>query len=73
MSGARCLSDAQRLLRLEGSLNRMLFCMASACAVVLAPTTDAKPIAFADGTTVVAEYGAGTMTEVQVFNAPRHF
>jgi hypothetical protein len=30
----------------------------------------AKPIAFADGTTVMAEYGAGTMTEAQVFYAP---
>jgi hypothetical protein len=32
----------------------------------------AKPIAFADGTTVMAEYGAGTMDEVQVFYAPRY-
>jgi hypothetical protein len=31
----------------------------------------AKPIAFADGTTVMAEYGAGTMKELQVFYAPR--
>lgn len=30
----------------------------------------AKPIAFAEGTTVMAEYGAGTMTEVQGFYAP---
>jgi hypothetical protein len=30
----------------------------------------AKPIAFADGTTVMGEYGAGTMTEVQTFYAP---
>jgi hypothetical protein len=30
----------------------------------------AKPIAFAQGTTVMAEYGAGTMTEVQAFYAP---
>jgi len=30
----------------------------------------AKPIAFADGTTVMLEYGAGTMTEAQVFYAP---
>lgn len=30
----------------------------------------AKPIAFADGTTAMAEYGAGTMTEVQAFYAP---
>jgi hypothetical protein len=30
----------------------------------------AKPIAFAGGTTVMGEYGAGTMTEAQVFYAP---
>lgn len=33
----------------------------------------AKPIAFADGTTVMAEYGAGTMNELQVFHAPRYW
>jgi hypothetical protein len=32
----------------------------------------AKPIAFADGTTVMAEYGAGTMTELQAFYAPSY-
>jgi hypothetical protein len=32
----------------------------------------AKPIAFADGTTVMAEYGAGTMAEVQAFYAPTY-
>lgn len=32
----------------------------------------AKPIAFADGTTVMAEYGAGTMQELQLFYAPRY-
>jgi hypothetical protein len=35
-------------------------------------SADAKPIAFADGTTVMAEYGAGTMVEAQVFYAPTH-
>src|SRR5579872_7554609 len=39
-------------------------------AAVTAPVT-AKPIAFADGTTVMTEYGAGTMRELQVFYAPR--
>ena len=34
------------------------------------PAAHAKPIAFADGTTVMAEYGAGTMTEIQGFYAP---
>jgi hypothetical protein len=33
----------------------------------------AKPIAFAKGTTVMAEYGAGTMNEVQLFYAPRYW
>ena len=32
----------------------------------------AKPIAFANGTTVMAEYGAGTMEEAQIFYAPRY-
>ena len=46
-----------------------------ACAIAatiygVAPCAYAKPIAFADGTTVMAEYGAGTMTEVQAFYAP---
>ncbi|MFC3549578.1 hypothetical protein ACFOLC_00955 [Lysobacter cavernae] len=33
----------------------------------------AKPIAFAKGTTLMAEYGAGTMNEVQVFYAPKYW
>jgi hypothetical protein len=32
----------------------------------------AKPIAFAGGTTAMAEYGAGTMLEAQLFHAPSH-
>jgi hypothetical protein len=36
-------------------------------------SADSKPIAYAKGTTVMAEYGAGTMNEVQVFYAPRYF
>jgi len=39
--------------------------MSAACGSAVA-----KPIAFADGTTVMAEYGAGTMTEFQAFYAP---
>ena len=39
----------------------------------LAPcNSHAKPIAFAQGTTVMAEYGAGTMEEIQIFYAPRY-
>ena len=33
----------------------------------------AKPIAFANGTTVMVEYGAGTMEEVQGFYAPYYW
>ena len=40
-------------------------------ALVFATPAIAKPIAFADGTTVMAEYGAGTMQELQIFYAPR--
>jgi hypothetical protein len=31
-----------------------------------------KPIAFAQGTTAMAEYGAGTMKEIQIFYAPEY-
>lgn len=37
------------------------------------PTAWAKPIAFADGTTVMLEYGAGTMKEAQLFYAPEYY
>jgi hypothetical protein len=43
-----------------------LFAFVAAIAPVMA-----KPIAYADGTTVMAEYGAGTMEELQIFYAPR--
>ncbi len=33
----------------------------------------AKPISFQDGSTVMGEYGAGTMREVQGFYAPRYW
>jgi hypothetical protein len=49
-------------------LERSALCTAVLC--VLSAAADAKPIAFANGTTVMAEYGAGTMTEVQAFYAP---
>ena len=35
--------------------------------------TSAKPIAFQDGWTVMAEYGTDTMREAQVFYAPRYW
>jgi hypothetical protein len=34
--------------------------------------SQAKPIAFADGTTVMAEWGGTTMREAQIFYAPRY-
>jgi hypothetical protein len=42
--------------------------LAGACTIL-----QAKPIAFSNGTTVMAEYGAGTMNEAQVFYAPKYF
>lgn len=39
------------------------------CAVLM--EAEAKPIAFANGTSVMAEYGGNTMREAQVFYAPR--
>jgi hypothetical protein len=43
-----------------------------ALVIALCPlASGAKPIAFAHGTTVMAEYGAGTMEELQVFYAPK--
>jgi hypothetical protein len=41
-------------------------------AVAAAAPVIAKPIAFANGTTVMAEYGAGTMRELQIFYAPSY-
>lgn len=39
-------------------------------ALLTAPAVGAKPIAFADGVTAMAEYGGGTMAEAQAFYAP---
>ncbi len=50
-------------------------CRRWACALALAAlplAANAKPIAYAHGTTAMAEYGAGTMTEVQVSYAPSY-
>lgn len=46
---------------------------AAICALAAAPVAISKPIAFAHGTTVMAEYGAGTMKEAQIFYAPKYF
>ena len=46
--------------------------LAGALALAGPMSVMAKPIAFADGYTVMAEYGAGTMKEAQLFYAPRY-
>ncbi len=46
--------------------------IALCAAVAVAAPAMAKPIAFANGTTVMAEYGAGIMQELQLFYAPRY-
>lgn len=52
----------------------MSFHVRAALAALLLPATAAaKPIAFEDGTTVMAEYGAGTMIEAQAFHAPEYW
>jgi hypothetical protein len=50
----------------------MVRCCFGACiAVAVVSSVIANPIAFANGTTVTAEYGSGTMQEIQLFYAPR--
>ena len=44
-----------------------------ACALTGASAAFTKPIAYAHGTTVMAEYGGGTMNEAQIFYAPKYF
>ena len=44
-------------------------CMALAC--IACAQAEAKPIAFQDGWTVMAEYGTNTMRQAQVFYAPK--
>ena len=46
---------------------------AGAALVLLAFSASAKPIAYQDGTSLMAEYGAGTMTETQLVYAPRYW
>lgn len=48
-------------------------CAAVFAAAGMCPHAAAKPIAFANGTTVMAEYGAGTMEEAQAFYAPTYW
>jgi hypothetical protein len=46
--------------------------LAGALALAGPMSVRSKPIAFANGYTLMAEYGAGTMREVQFFYAPRY-
>jgi len=53
---------------------KRVHCLAIAGSLLFGATSvSAKPIAFAHGATVMAEYGAGTMKEAQVFYAPKYF
>ncbi len=54
-------------------MKRLILSIAATVVSLPSGNAAAKPIAFAHGTTVMAEYGAGTMEELQVFHAPRHF
>lgn len=47
------------------------FIWGASLAFACAASAWSKPIAFADGTTVMTEYGASTMQEIQIFYAPR--
>ena len=51
----------------------LLRSLISAACVLAAAGAWAKPIAFAHGSTVMVEYGAGTMKEAQLFHAPEYF
>jgi hypothetical protein len=54
-------------------MNPMKSALAGILLVGTSAVAHAKPIAFAHGTTIMAEYGAGTMDEAQVFYAPTYF
>ena len=53
-------------------MGRWFLALASAVALAASAGVLAKPIAFTGGSTVMAEYGAGTMEELQFFYAPRY-
>ena len=54
-------------------MNLVRFALAGLALAGACSLAQAKPIAFSHGTTVMAEYGAGTMVEAQVFYAPKYF
>jgi len=53
-------------------MSRRLIALGGAFALAGSTSVMAKPIAFAGGSTLMAEYGAGTMEELQFFYAPRY-
>jgi len=53
-------------------MSRWLLAFGGAFALAGSTSVMAKPIAFAGGSTLMAEYGAGTMEELQFFYAPRY-
>jgi hypothetical protein len=53
-------------------MSRGLIALGGAFALAGSMSVMAKPIAFAGGSTLMAEYGAGTMEELQFFYAPRY-
>ena len=53
-------------------MSRWLIALGGAFALAGSVSVMAKPIAFAGGSTLMAEYGAGTMEELQFFYAPRY-
>lgn len=52
------------------SYSRRVACAIASLCACIGTNARAKPIAFANGTTVMGEYGANTMVEVQAFYAP---
>lgn len=54
-------------------MKRLTLPCVALCFALAAATAQAKPISYADGWTLMAEYGAGTMYEAQLFYAPTHW
>src|SRR5687768_18405465 len=52
---------------------KLLMSLGALALLAFAPMAGAKPIAFAKGKTVMIEYGAGTMNELQAFYAPTYW
>ncbi len=48
-------------------------CLVAFALLLASGSAMSKPIAWADGWTLMSEYGAGTMTEAQVFYAPTYW